>query len=81
VRAVKAVNLSIHFDPQSRAAVDLRSDIMANNHMGDHSGGNGVMSGNAPFNPEAVMPLETESPGQIRSIHRPGSVGEELFVE
>lgn len=73
-RAVKAINLSINFDPQSRAAVDLRSDIMANNHLGDHSGGNGIMSGNAPGGGEMVIPMDVDTPGGIRSITKPGSL-------
>ena len=73
-RAVKAVNLSINFDPQNRAAVDLRSDIMANNHMGDHSGGNGIMSHNAPIGVPMNGPEEIDPPGAIRPIIRPDSL-------
>ena len=73
-RAVKAVNLSINFDPQNRAAVDLRSDIMANNHMGDHSGGNGIMSHNAPIGVPLDCPEEIDPPGAIRPVFRPNSL-------
>jgi hypothetical protein len=37
--ALKQVALSIQFDPLNRAAIDLRSDIWAGTHSGDHSGG------------------------------------------
>jgi type IV pilus assembly protein PilQ len=67
-RALKAVNLAVHFDPQNRAAMELRSDIMAGNHMGDHSGGNG-------FQQEMPLPpLEIDTPGNVRSINKPGSM-------
>jgi type IV pilus assembly protein PilQ len=36
-RALWLVNLSIHFDPLNRAAIDLRSDITSNNPNGDHT--------------------------------------------
>lgn len=36
-RALWLINLSIHFDPLSRAAIDLRSDITSNNAQGDHT--------------------------------------------
>jgi type IV pilus assembly protein PilQ len=36
-RALRLINLSIHFDPLSRAAIDLRSDITSNNAQGDHT--------------------------------------------
>ena len=70
-RAVKAVNLSINFDPQNRAAIDLRSDIMAKSHVGDHSGGNGMMSGNLPPGEQMHLPGEVDTPGHIRPITRP----------
>jgi len=37
-RAMRFANLAIHFDPQSRAAIDLRSDIWQGSHQGDHTG-------------------------------------------
>lgn len=67
-RAVKAVNLAINFDPMNRAAIELRADIMANNHMGDHSGGNGAMM------QEAIAPVEVDTPGPVRPIVKPGSL-------
>jgi type IV pilus assembly protein PilQ len=36
--ALRFVNMAIHFDPQNRASINLRSDILANNHFGDHTG-------------------------------------------
>lgn len=38
-RAKKLVDWAIQFDPQNRAAIDLRTDIEAGRHDGDHSGG------------------------------------------
>lgn len=36
-KALWLINLSIHFDPLNRAAIDLRSDITSNNAQGDHT--------------------------------------------
>ncbi len=36
--AMRFINMAIHFDPQNRASVDLRSDIMAGNHFGPNTG-------------------------------------------
>ena len=36
-RAMRFANLSIHFDPLSRAAIDLRSDIWHGDHSGTYS--------------------------------------------
>lgn len=38
-RALKLANWAVQFDPQNRAAIDLRADIEAGRHSGDHSGG------------------------------------------
>lgn len=45
--AMRFVNLAIHFNPINRAAIDLRSDIMAGFHGGDHSGGPHAQAGAA----------------------------------
>jgi type IV pilus assembly protein PilQ len=51
-RAMRLVNLSIHFNPLNRAAIDLRSDIAAGVHVGDHTG-------QAPYLPPASQhPLD-----------------------
>ncbi len=42
--ALRNVNLAIHYDPQSRAAIDLRADIVNGSAVGDHTG-------QAPFIP------------------------------
>jgi type IV pilus assembly protein PilQ len=79
-RAEKAVDLAINFDPTNRAAIDLRSDILSGNHMGDHSGGNGIMSQNLPgpvmpHHPGTVLPLSnTGDTGPSRSIVRPNTM-------
>jgi type IV pilus assembly protein PilQ len=36
-KALRLIDLSIHFDPLRRAAIELRSDIAAGNHYGDHA--------------------------------------------
>jgi hypothetical protein len=36
--AMKYIGMAIHFDPQNRAAIDLRADIVANNHFGRQTG-------------------------------------------
>jgi hypothetical protein len=36
-KALKLVDLSIHFDPLRRAALELRADIVAGNRAGDHT--------------------------------------------
>jgi type IV pilus assembly protein PilQ len=36
-QALRLVNLAIHFDPQSRAAIDLRTDIWVGDPTGDHT--------------------------------------------
>ena len=36
--ALRFINVAVHFDPQSRAAIDLRADILANNQFGRQSG-------------------------------------------
>ncbi|MDH3716568.1 MAG: hypothetical protein OES79_00480, partial [Planctomycetota bacterium] len=38
-RALKYVNLAIHYNPQSRAAIDLRADIFSGIRLGDHAAG------------------------------------------
>ncbi len=38
-RALKYVNLAIHYNPQSRAAIDLRADIFSGIPLGDHAAG------------------------------------------
>jgi len=36
-RALRFIDLAIHFDPLNRAAIDLRTDIVAGNHFGEHT--------------------------------------------
>ena len=36
-RALRFVDLAIHFDPLNRAAIDLRTDIVTGNHFGEHT--------------------------------------------
>lgn len=36
-RALRFIDLSIHFDPLNRAAISLRTDIVTGNHFGEHT--------------------------------------------
>jgi hypothetical protein len=57
-RALRYANLAIHYNPQSRAAIDLRADIWSRNRLGDHTAG-------APF-------VELAEPDQLldgQSVH------------
>jgi type IV pilus assembly protein PilQ len=49
--ALKYVGLALSFDPLNRAALDLRADIYANNHSGDHSS---LVPPQAIIGPEAL---------------------------
>jgi type IV pilus assembly protein PilQ len=53
-RALRLVNLSIEHDPQSRAAIDLRSDIWAGRPLGDHTAVPGTIDGVGPFQHDAL---------------------------
>jgi hypothetical protein len=35
--ALRYIDLSIHYDPANRAAIDLRSDILTGNHFDEHT--------------------------------------------
>ena len=48
---MRLVNLSIHFDPGSRAAIDLRADVTAGQPVGDHT---------APVSLPDATPLDGE---------------------
>ncbi len=80
-RALKYVNLAIHYNPQSRAAIDLRADIFSGIRLGDHTAGAayvapGQLLGPAeeawlgdPRNPAGPSPLPVPSPNPAQ----PGS--------
>ena len=59
-RALRFANLSIHFDPLSRAAIDLRADIWHGDHSGPYAhppiGIAGVGSGVQPADAGALPP-------------------------
>lgn len=56
-RAMQLITLSIHFDPSSRAAIDLRTDITAGQHNGDHSRPPGRLpAGPHPLPEQAAVP-------------------------
>ncbi len=55
-KALRFIDLSIHFDPLNRAAIDLRSDIMAGNHQGPHSGGATLAANPAALDGQEVPP-------------------------
>ena len=54
--ALRLVNLAIHFDPMSRAALDLRNDIALGRPVGDHT---------APFPADEVMLHAEPLPGEV----------------
>jgi type IV pilus assembly protein PilQ len=83
-RALKYVGLSLSFDPLNRAALDLRGDVYANNHFGDHSGpvppnqavGPAALDSQqlAPWLLDSLQgePCATDAPGYEQGV--PGSV-------
>lgn len=82
-KARKLVDWAIQFDPQNRAAIDLRADIEAGRHTGDHSGGASPPqwpfgSPDEPADDEAEMiydELEHGQAGGPPAIHDPGVPG------
>ncbi len=50
-RALRFAELSVQFDPLSRAAIDLRSNIWQNRQGGDHALGNPAMANSAKGDP------------------------------
>jgi type IV pilus assembly protein PilQ len=84
-KALRFVELSIHFDPLSRAAIDLRSDIWLGRPQGDHTLGADAQAGPtlSPMDGETIPAwllddLEHEPPPQPPPVHpldpgRPGS--------
>ncbi len=58
--ALRLVNLSLHFDPLSRAALDLRTDIVTGTPVGDHTA---PLPGEGPALPlGAALPAEPHLP-------------------
>ena len=59
-RALRFVELSVHFDPLNRAASDLRGDIWAGNQHGEHTLGADALAGPPP------SPIDAETiPGWL----------------
>jgi type IV pilus assembly protein PilQ len=88
--AMRFINTAVHFDPMNRAAIDLRSDIMAGNHYGDHTAtgpppmGNpaGAMDGQT-IAPWVLDHLEHGSDPPVMPVHPrdPGQPGRVITVE
>lgn len=78
--ALRFVNVALTFDPINRAAVELRSDIMADNHFGPHSGGPPQSfrppgtEGELPPGPLPLHPWEPGQTGRVRNIQKPESM-------
>jgi type IV pilus assembly protein PilQ len=84
--ALRLINLSLHFDPMSRAALDLREDIATGTPVGDHTadfpGERGLLPGEmdllpgpafAPPAREGLPPAETVAPSvEQPPAFRPG---------
>jgi hypothetical protein len=78
--ALRYSEMSVHFDPMSRAAIDLRSDIWAGSYEGDHSLPSRLQSApplDAIDGPEVapwiIEELEAPPPRASRSAPREGT--------
>lgn len=87
-RALRFVELAVHFDPLHRAAIDLRSDIWLNKRVGDHTSPCPVDAASAPLDGQAVAPwllsdLEHESVQKATLPHPldPGQPGARVDVK
>ena len=89
-RALRMVELSIHFDPFNRAAIDLRSDIWMGQPLGDHTlpGPEPIAAPTSPMDGTLIDPwildeLGREAPVQPRLQHPldPGAPGHHLDIE
>lgn len=65
-RALRFVEISIHFDPLSRAAIDLRTDIFESNPQGDHTlaGESAPTAAPGPIDGQAIAPWLLNELGQ-----------------
>jgi hypothetical protein len=88
--AMRFINLAIHFDPQNRASINLRSDIVAGNHVGDHTGtlplAAPVSDPTEVFDGAAIAPwvlddLEHEGPRPPLHPRDPGQPGRAVSIE
>lgn len=87
-RALRFVELSVHFDPLHRAAIDLRSDIWLNKRVGDHTSPCPADAAGAPLDGQAVAPwllsdLEHESVQKAALPHPldPGQPGARVDIK
>jgi type IV pilus assembly protein PilQ len=87
--AMRFINLAIHFDPQNRASINLRSDIVAGNHFGDHTGPLPVPVPTADpaeaFDGAAIAPWvldDLEHPASAAPLHPrdPGHMGRVIKI-
>ena len=62
-RALRFIDLAIHFDPLNRAAIDLRTDIVTGNHFGEHT--------EVKF-PTVAAAADVVAPDRAGRIFRPG---------
>ncbi len=78
-RALRFVELSVHFDPLSRAAIDLREDIWAGNQHGEHTLGADTLALPSVGHPDA--PPNGQPPSPIDAETIPGWLLEDLEQE
>ncbi|HEY2882722.1 MAG TPA: hypothetical protein VGJ15_09820, partial [Pirellulales bacterium] len=77
--ALRFIDLSVHFDPESRAAINLRTDIWNGNLTGDHTlqkAGGPMMADDVP--PEMMFSSPMGPPGAIAppgEVNVPGEFG------
>jgi type IV pilus assembly protein PilQ len=88
-RALRFIELSVHFDPLNRAAIDLRSDIWLGRQHGEHTLGAGATAGPplSPMDGETLPPwllddLEQEPVPPMPPLHPldPGQPGSHTDV-
>ncbi len=67
-RALRFAELAVHFDPMSRAAIDLRSDIWLGNPQGDHTLATGMAAGTPTAADPAVLDAEALPPWLLNDL-------------
>jgi type IV pilus assembly protein PilQ len=89
-RALRLVELAVHFDPLNRAAIDLRSDIWMGHPVGDHTlaGPEPVPAPTTPMDGTLIDPWILDELGQappvqprLRHPLDPGQPGQHVDIE
>ncbi|MCE9527003.1 MAG: hypothetical protein K8R36_13215, partial [Planctomycetales bacterium] len=87
-RAMRLINLALHFDPENRSALDLRADIAGGVQFGDHTGQGPVLPGveNRALDCEEIPSwildgLDPAAPPPAHPLPRPqGIPGEQVDI-